>query len=263
MPLNSTEKPYTTPQDREDELSRDPRWTPSFSSNVAASNGVYYYGHSTREAARALARYGLWPAAFAIWAQGPSAGKAAALRFEDATFAGGRVSVGGLEPLPLERVAAKAHEMGLITGVAVHTFNRNRGGWAQAEFDIPSAGRTKLPIDGLSVQYGDGAPADRKALMTSGGFHFIARSSVSYPGLRDVLGLTHQSSIATLVEIAVTPASGMNICRSTRTGRATARGISTATTCRAPRRWRCGTRPLRFCRRVRRPILQRASARWS
>lgn len=208
MPLASTEKPYTTPQEKEDELKRDPRWTPSFSSNVAASNGVYYYGHSTRQAAKALLRFGLWPAALAIWAQGSSVTKAAVAGHENATFEGGKLSAGGLEPLPLERVAAKTHEMGLITGVAVHTFNRNRGGWAEAEFDILGAGRIRLPIDGLSVQYGDGAPAERKALMNSGGFHFIARSSVTYPGLRDVLGLTHQSSIASIVEIGVNPATG-------------------------------------------------------
>jgi CO/xanthine dehydrogenase Mo-binding subunit len=208
MPLASTEKPYTTPQDKEDELKRDPRWTPSFSSNVAASNGAYFYGQSTRQAAHALRRFGLWPAAVAIWSQSADGGKAAQARYEQATFADGKVGAAGLEALPLERVAAKAHAMGLITGVAVHTFNRNRGGWAEAEFDIPGAGPTRLPVDGLSVRYGDGAPAARKALMTSGGFHFIARSSVAYPSLRDVLGLTHQSSIATLIEIAVTPASG-------------------------------------------------------
>ena len=208
MPLTSTEKPYTTPQDRENELQRDPRWTPSFSSNVAASNGVYYYGHSTRQAAQVLRRFGLWPAALAIWTQGADAAKARLARYEDATFADGKVSAGGLEPLPLDQVAAKAHAMGLVTGVAVHTFNRNRGGWAEAEFDIPGVGPTRLSVDGLSVQYGDGAAIDRKALMTSGGFHFIARSSVSYPGVRDVLGLTHQSTVATLVELAVNPTAG-------------------------------------------------------
>jgi CO/xanthine dehydrogenase Mo-binding subunit len=208
MPLTSMEKPYTTPQEKEDQLKLDPRWTPSFSSNVAASNGVYYYGHSTRQAAHALLRFGLWPAALAIWAQGPNGGKAGSANYENASFDRGKLRAGDLEPLPLEQVAAKAHEMGLITGVAVHTFNRNRGGWAEAEFDIPGTGRVQLPIDGLSVQYGEGAPAGRKALMTSGGFHFIARSSVSYPGVRDVLGLTHQSSIANLVEVAVDPAIG-------------------------------------------------------
>lgn len=206
MPLTSSEKPLTTPQEREDELKRDPRWTPSFSSNVAASNGAYYYGHSTRQAAQALLRFGLWPAALAIWER--NSGKASLARYEERTVDGGRLGAPGLESLPLEAVAAKAHEMGLITGIAVHTFNRNRGGWAEAEFDIPGAGRTRLPIDGLAVQYGDRAAASRKELMISGGFHFIARSSVKYPSLREVLGLTHQSSIANLIEIAVNPATG-------------------------------------------------------
>jgi CO/xanthine dehydrogenase Mo-binding subunit len=208
MPLTSTERPYTTPQDKEDQLKTDPRWTPSFSSNVAASNGVYFYGHSTRQAAEVLLRYGLWPAALALWSQGSDSGKAASARYEDARAVDGKLSAGDLEPLPLERIAAKAHEMGLVTGVAVHTFNRNRGGWGEAEFNMPGAGRTRLPIDGLSVQYGDGAPANLKALMTAGGFHFITRSSVTYPGIRDVLGLTHQSSIANLVEVAVNTTTG-------------------------------------------------------
>ena len=206
MPLVTTERPYSTPQEKEDELKLDPRWTPSFTSNVASSNGTYYYGHSTRQASHALLRFGLWPAALAIWEAQASLKPRA--RYDDATLAGGKLSAPDLEPLPLEEVAAKAHAMGLITGVAVHTFNRNRGGWAQAEFDVPGAGPTWLPIDGLSVRYGDGASPDRKALMTSGGFHFIPRSSVKYPNLRDILGLSYQSSIATLVEIAVDPVTG-------------------------------------------------------
>jgi CO/xanthine dehydrogenase Mo-binding subunit len=34
---------------------------------MSASNGVYFVGHATREAARALLRFGLYPAAIALW----------------------------------------------------------------------------------------------------------------------------------------------------------------------------------------------------
>ena len=54
-----------------------------------------------------------------------------------------------------------AHEMGLITGVSVHVFNRRRAQWAQAEFDVPTVGRERLKADALAVCYGDGAPPER------------------------------------------------------------------------------------------------------
>ena len=66
------EQPYTTPQEKEDELKKNPRWTPRFSSPMYASVSVHYFGHATREAAQALLRMSLWPAAKAIWSSGAS-----------------------------------------------------------------------------------------------------------------------------------------------------------------------------------------------
>jgi CO/xanthine dehydrogenase Mo-binding subunit len=209
MPLTSTEEPYSTPQAKEDELKTNPRWTPSFTSPMSASNSVYYLGHATREAARALLRHGLWPAAKAIWSEGIGGGQMASFVVgpDDLRIADGKLTGGGLEPLAFTRVAAKAHQMGLVTGVSVHTFNRWE--WAQAEFDVPEVGRVRLPIDALSVKYGKGAPAERKAKMTAGGFHFIERKQVSYPPVqRNNASVTYYAPIATLVEVAVNMATG-------------------------------------------------------
>jgi CO/xanthine dehydrogenase Mo-binding subunit len=209
MPLTSTEDPYTMAQAKEDELKRNPRWTPSFTSPASASNSVYFQGHATREAARALLAFGLWPAARAIWSDGAGGGQMASLvvRRDNLRVAEGKLTADGLEPLAFERLAAKAHEIGAITGVSVHTFNRWQ--WAQAEFDVPGVGHQRLPIDALAVQYGDGAPADRKALMTAGGFHFIARTAVDYPpAQRNNAAVTYYAPMATLVEVAVNTANG-------------------------------------------------------
>jgi len=44
MPLTSTEQPYTTPQEQEDELKRNSRWTPRFASPMSAAVSVHYFG---------------------------------------------------------------------------------------------------------------------------------------------------------------------------------------------------------------------------
>src|SRR5262249_30825508 len=56
MPLTSTNNPNTTPPDHAAELAANPRWTPLFTAPMSASNGVYFVGHATREAAHALLR---------------------------------------------------------------------------------------------------------------------------------------------------------------------------------------------------------------
>ncbi|MDB5532561.1 MAG: aldehyde oxidase [Hyphomicrobiales bacterium] len=209
MPLTATEQPYSTPQEKEDQLKANPRWTPTYIGPMSASNSVYYLGHATRQAARFLLRYGLWPAAKAIWTEGIGGGQAAplVLREEDLRVVDGKLTAGGLEPLSFERLAAKAHAMGATTAASVHVFNRWQ--WAEADFDIPGAGRVRLPVDALSVKYGDGAPANHKALMTTGGFHFIERSQVTYPPVqRNNANVTNYAPTAALAEVAVNTATG-------------------------------------------------------
>jgi CO/xanthine dehydrogenase Mo-binding subunit len=204
MPLTSTNNPNATPPDKEAELAANPRWTPLFTAPMSASNGVYFVGHATREAARALLRFGLYPAAIALWGRAGGA----AVSAQDIRLGDGALSAAGHAPLPIDRVAMAAHEMGLITGISVHVFNRRRGQWAQAEFDVPTVGRERLKADALAVCYGAGAPPERKALMTSGGFHFVERASVFYAPMRNIVGQNYVSSIANIVEIAVDTKTG-------------------------------------------------------
>ncbi|MGX8009694.1 xanthine dehydrogenase family protein molybdopterin-binding subunit [Mesorhizobium sp. ORM8.1] len=209
MPLASTEEPYTTPQDREDALARNPRWTPSFISPMSASNSAYFVGHATRMAARALLRLSLWPAAVALWSSGPGGGRAGPpdIDMADVRIADGKLTAGGMEPLALEQLAAAAHRLGLVRGVSVHVFNR--GQWAEAVFDVPNVGAVRLPVDALSVCYGQSAPAGLKALMTCGGFHFLDRRQVFYPPVqRQNAAGTCYTGMATIAEVAVDTASG-------------------------------------------------------
>jgi CO/xanthine dehydrogenase Mo-binding subunit len=195
LPMTSVSSDYMS-QDKQDKGQTDPRWTPLFTTGSSASKGAHYFGQATREAATVLRRYGLWPAALAVWSKTAPTGAVPSLRYEDARLVDGRLTVQNYEPLPIERLAAMAHALGLVTGVAVHTFNRRRGNWAEAVFDIPGTGPTKLALDGLSLQYGSGAPADRKALMTANGYHFIARSSVTYPRVFGPTSLSGDRRIA-------------------------------------------------------------------
>lgn len=197
MPLTSADEPYTTPQEREDTLARDPHWTPLRQTPMSASNSVYFVGHATRTAARTLLRLSLWPAALAIWSAGPDGGELRSLSVDvaQARFTNGRLTAGGLEPLGLERLAATAHALGLVTAVSVHTFNRWQ--WAEAEFDVPGAGNIRLPADALSIRLGAGA------------FQFIERRKVVYPPVARLnAAVTYYAGMATLVEIAVDTATG-------------------------------------------------------
>jgi CO/xanthine dehydrogenase Mo-binding subunit len=209
MPLETTEQPYTMSQEEEDRRKQSSRWTPSFTSPMSASNSVYYLGHATREAARALIDLAVWPAARALWSRGIGGGQMApeAVRREDLRLAGGMVNAAGLQPLKFAEVAAEAHRQGLVTGVTVHTFNRWQ--WAEAEFDLGSEGQHRFSIDALAVRYGDGAPADRKALMTLDGWQFVDRKTVSYPPVqRNNAGVTCYAPMATLAEVVVDTATG-------------------------------------------------------
>ncbi len=112
----------------------------------------------------------------------------------------------GLEPLSLERLAERAHEQGIVTGVCVHAFNR----WAWAKADFTVEGRKfQAMIDALSVQYGKGAGEAKKAAMKSGGYAFIARDKVYYPPVqRTNAGTVYYAPCATMVELSVSPGTG-------------------------------------------------------
>jgi CO/xanthine dehydrogenase Mo-binding subunit len=209
MPLETTDEPYTMAQEEEDKRKQNPRWTPRFTSPMSATNSVYYLGHATREAARALLDFAVWPAAKSLWSRGIGGGAIApySVRREDLRLGQELVNAGGLPPLPFAQVAAEAHRLGLVTGVTVHTFNRWQ--WSEAEFDLPDLGRVRRPIDALAVRYGEGASQELKDRMTTGGWHFVERASVFYPPVqRNNAGVTYYAPMATFAEVAVDMGSG-------------------------------------------------------
>lgn len=196
LPVTASGDPYLMSQAEQDKLSANPRWSPVYVSPASATNSAYYFSHSTREAARAVFLQGLWPAALAIWRQGIGGGQAASLvvRVEDARWVDGKLSAGGLQALPLEQIAAKAHALGLVTGAVVHVFNRWQ--WSEADFEIDGA-TLRLPLDGLALRRGDAAyrALDRRRVLIA-------------PTQRNNAAVTYYSAVGTLVELAVHEASG-------------------------------------------------------
>ncbi|MNE04566.1 Nicotinate dehydrogenase medium molybdopterin subunit [compost metagenome] len=208
LQLATSGNPYLISQAEQDAALRNPRWVGKLASPSSATNSAFYFSHATREAARVLFNHGLWPAAMAIWRQGPFGGQANPLvvRRENAVWVNGALTGNGLSPIPFAELAKKAHEMGLVTGVSVHGFNR--WSWAEADFVIDGV-RDRLPLDALAVKYGDGAPPVKKAQMDSAGYHLLDRQNAAYPAtqLNNAM-VTYYSPVATLVEVKVNKGSG-------------------------------------------------------
>ena len=192
-------------QAEQDRLASNPRWTPAFASASSASNSAYYFTHTTQAAARIVFLYGLWPAAVAIWAKG---GAAADCRRRSPRPRAGRMAPSWSKastPLPLARLAQEAHARGLVTGAVVHGFNRWQ--WAEADFKLAS-GSVRLPVDGLSLRYGDGA-STQKAATTPNGYQLLARQAVFFPPTRNNNAMVgYNTAVATLAEIAVDATNG-------------------------------------------------------
>ncbi|PFH11645.1 CO/xanthine dehydrogenase Mo-binding subunit [Collimonas sp. PA-H2] len=209
LPVVTSGDPYIMSQAEQDKLAANPRWSPGYSSPASATNSAFYFTHSTREAARVIFMHGLWPAAMAIWGQGIGGGQAAPLvvRVEDARWVDGKLSAAGLQALPYEQLVKKAHELGLVTGATVHVFNRWQ--WTEADFEI-LGNLVRVPLDGLSVRYGEGAAKAQQAKMTTGGgYEVLNRKKVLIPPTqRNNAAVTYYSAVGTLVELAVHEASG-------------------------------------------------------
>lgn len=195
LPMVTSGDPYTMSQAEQDELQRNPQWSPSWCSPSSASNSSFYFSHTTREASRLLFLNGIWPAAVSLWRAGFGGGQAAPLvvRPEDARWVEGGLTAAGMEVLPLELLAKTVWKLGLVTGAVVHGFNRWQ--WAEADFTINNQ-QTRLPLDGLALRHGEQ-------------YQVINRDSVSYPPVqRNNAGVTYYSCTATLVEVAVEIATG-------------------------------------------------------
>lgn len=303
LPMVSNWEPYSTTQEQQDEFQKNPYWVPFMLPAMSASNSAYFIGFGTRQAARFLFEHTLWPAARAIWSEGPAGGQIASARMmlSDLRVVEGGIGGGGMETLPFERVARKAHEMGLVTGVALHCFSRWE--WTTATFDIPTIGSISVAADVLSVRYGDGAAPELKRRMTTGGYDFIKRSSVNYPAVqRNNAGVTTYTPAACIVELNVNTFTGeIEIMRhhslvdsgqmivpelvsgqlqgglamgighalmeelplyEDGPGRATERGTSIATRCHGPRMLLSGTRRPIILRRCLKPHRPEGWGRW-
>ena len=192
-------------QKKQDQLAKsDPFWTPALIPDMSSSSGVYYIGFGTRQAGKFLLENALWPAAKAIWSEGVGGGSMNSLNMtlSDLRVGADGIGGGGMPPISFEVLAAKAHEMGLITGVAVHAYSSWQ--WARADFDIPTVGLQNLPLDALAVKYGDGAPAHLKARMTTGGFDFIKRKIAYFPDTdRSGADPTTVTPASCLVELSI------------------------------------------------------------
>lgn len=191
LPMTTSGDPYTVSQAQQDRLAQDPYWTPALAAPASASNSSYFSSHTTQEACRLIFLYGLWPAALSIWQHGLEGGPAASyvVRVEDARWTPDGLTANGMEAIPLSRLAAIAHQKGLVTGAMVHAFNR----WQWSEATFPIQGQiVRLPLDGVSLRYGKRH------------FSMIKRQQLFVPPLnRNFAGVTYYSVAACLAEIAV------------------------------------------------------------
>lgn len=126
LPIIAERSPYTISQAQQDEAEKNPFWVPATLPAMSASNSAYFLSFGTRQAAQFLLENAIWPAARAIWSEGPTGGQISAgdVSFADMRVVSGGVVGGGMEALSFERIARKAHDLGLITGVALHCFSR-------------------------------------------------------------------------------------------------------------------------------------------
>ena len=153
--------PYSISQAEQDAAAANPRWSPSISSASSASIGAHVGTHAAAEAAGIVFRFGLWPAALALW--GIAANDPRARQWNEAYWQDQVLVSSGLSPLPLKAIAAKAHALGGVTGAMTHAFSR--WAWARATFELPGEDFT-ADIDALALRRGEGAfrPLDRKAV---------------------------------------------------------------------------------------------------
>ncbi len=190
--LVTSGSPYTITQAAQDAASQNPRWVPAISSATSASIGAHVGTHAAAEAARAIFRFGLWPAALELW--GISAADPRAKQWNEAFWQGEELLMSGLSPLPLPAIAAKAHAQKGVTGAMAHAFSR--WAWSEATFTI-SGQEWTADIDALAVRHG------------SGEFARLDRSAVAFPPADyNRIGTAFTSSCGTLVRVEIERVTG-------------------------------------------------------
>ena len=99
--LIAPDNPFTLTREQQDEGAKNPRWVPDVAQDTTASISAHVHTAVAAEAANVILRFGLWPAALAIWSAGRGGQAAGVLRFEDVRFVDGRLTAAGREPLAL------------------------------------------------------------------------------------------------------------------------------------------------------------------
>lgn len=209
LPMVTSGNPFAPSQKEQDKSAENPLWTPHLASASSATNSAFFFSHATREAARVIFDHGLWPAALEIWGKGVGGGQSGSvfIRREQARWVKGHLTANSMQPLPLEILADKAHELGLVTGAVSHVFDRWQ--WAEADFEFGGK-QVHLPIDGLSVRYGEGAGQAKKTLQTTpGGYHVLNRTKAYFPpASRAKAYKTYYSGLGMIVELGVNTGTG-------------------------------------------------------
>ncbi len=183
---------YTMDQKTQDAAERNPRWVPAISSATSASIGAHVGTHASAEAARFIFRFGLWPAALALWQIAPSDPRAR--EWAKARWTDGQLSLPGLTPLALPALAATAHARNFVTGAVTHSFSR--WAWSRARFPI-GADNWVADIDALAFRKGGGK------------FERVDRISVKFPPTNNNrIGTVYTSMCGTLVRVEIERATG-------------------------------------------------------
>lgn len=192
LDLVTSGDPYSIPQADQDAAAKNTRWVPAISSPTSASIGANVGTKAAAEAARIIFRFGLWPAALALWDIQPHDPRSKL--FGDAYWQGETLIMTGLPPLPLSAIAAKAHAQKGVTGAMGHAFSR--WSWSQATFKIGEE-NWSVELDALAVRYGGGE------------LERLDRSAVAFPPTTyNRIGTAFASACGTLVRVEIERATG-------------------------------------------------------
>ena len=197
LKLVETDDPHTITQQRQDEMQKNPRWTPVIEMSSAASQSSYYQTHTTKIAAKLLLEFGLYPAAIEIYQKfyfNTEYAQENFPSFEEVQWKDGQLSFLGYPPLSLKTLAKQAYKMGLLSGVVVHAFNR--WAWANSSYMINGKKKSYF-IDALALKY-----AKKE-------YKLLDRVTIDYP--KTILNnamVTYYTPCATLVELSVNEGTG-------------------------------------------------------
>jgi CO/xanthine dehydrogenase Mo-binding subunit len=183
--------PLKMSQQDQDAAAANPRWVPEIASRASASVGAPVTTQAVAEAAYALLRYSLLPAARAIWQAGDT------VAFEDLKWIDGKLTAQRMEPLSFARLAERCHASGQTTGVMVHAFSRWQ--WARAEFAMETD---------LGTEIWTGA-IDALALRRGGNWQVQDRRKVDFPpASTERLGETYAAICGAIVALSVDRTNG-------------------------------------------------------